>query len=123
MDPSERAFIDRLCTAFPAIERMRGDHLREYSELLPHPLLGDVARHAKSLFASTSDSAGQELRVLSDFMEREYASGTSAVRDLIALGFLENLAGPPEPHWRIRTVLGPQLRQVIEEMWPTTYAP
>jgi len=123
MDVNQLALIDRLCKAFPAIARLRNEHIRENGELLAHPFLGDVARHAISLFESTSDVASQELRTLCGFMEREYASATQSVRDLIALGFLENLAGPPEPYWRIRTFLGPDLGKAIEKMWPASGAP
>ena len=120
MDRNETAFIDRLCDAFPSIARLRSEHLQDnYGELLAHLFLGDVARYAISLFDSTSDSARRELTSLSGFMEREYTTGTPSVRDLIDLGFLENLAGPPEAYWRIRTVLGPELRKAIEEMWPS----
>ena len=118
MDANETSFVDRLSNAFPAVARLRSEHTRENGELLPHPFLGDVARYAISLFESAGDVTKQELRMLCSFMENEYASGTPSVRALIALGFLENLAGPPEPYWRIRTVLGPELRKAIEEMWP-----
>ena len=102
------------------MERLRTQHLLDnYGELLPHLLLGDVARHAISLYESASDSTKEELGKLCGFMEDEYMSGTNSVQDLIALGFLENLAGPPEPYWRIRTALGPELRKIIEEMWPS----
>lgn len=120
LDPDITAFIDRLCNDFPAIVRIRSKHLRDNGELLPHLFLGDVARHAISLFDTKTKSAEQELLMLSGFMEREFVAGTRPVRDLIALGFLENLAGPPEPHWHVRTVLGPELRRAIEEMWPVT---
>src|SRR6266571_222772 len=121
VDSNQAAFVDRLCNSFPALERLRGEHLREdFGELLPHLFLGDVARHAISLFGSTNELARQELRRLCDFLEREYTSGTDSVRDLIALGFLENLAGPPEPYWRIRTLLGSELRKAIEEMWDSS---
>ena len=119
MDAKETAFIDRLSKAFPAVARRRSEHLRESGELLSHPFLGGVARYAISLFESNGDVASEELRKLCSFMEKEYASGTPSVRALIALGFLENLAGPPEPHWRIRSVLGPELHSAIEEMWPS----
>ena len=119
VDPNVAAFVDRLCSTFPAAERFRSEYPRKYGEFLPYLFLGDVARHAVSLFESTRESARQELGRLCGFMEREYMSGTKSVRDLIALGFLENLAGPPEPHWRIRTALGPELRKAIEEMWPS----
>ena len=119
MDANETAFVDRLSKAFPAVARLRSEHVRENRELLSHPFLGDVARYAISLFRSKGDVASQELRKLCSFMEKEYASGTPSVRALIALGFLENLAGPPEPHWRIRSVLGPELHSEIEEMWPS----
>lgn len=118
MDANEEAFVDRLCNAFPAIGRLRSEHLRDNDELLAHLFLGDVARHAISLFESKRDSARQDLMTLCAFIEREYESGTPSVRSLIALGFLENLAGPPERYWRIRTVLGPELLKTIEEMRP-----
>ena len=123
MDPSERLFFDRLRDAFPGIGRLESEHLRSHGELLSHLFLGEVARHAISLFESGSDSANQELGELFGFMEREYASGAPSVRSLIALGFLENLGGPPEPYWRIRTALGPNLRKAIEEMWPAAGTP
>src|SRR5947209_5603672 len=119
MDAKERAFIDRLCKEFPAIARLRSEHVRENGELLAHPFLGDVARNAILLFEDPSTLAKQELRNLLGFMEMEYASGTPSVRSLIALGFLENLAGPPEPDWSIRTLLGPELRRAIEAIWPS----
>ena len=88
MDANETAFVGRLSKAFPAVARLRSEHVRENRELLSHPFLGDVARYAISLFKSKGDVASQELRKLCSFMEKEYASGTPSVRALIALGVL-----------------------------------
>lgn len=119
MAASEVAFVDRLCDAFPEVARLREDHLRDQNgELLPHLFLGDVTRYAIALFESSREPARHELTELCRFLEREYTTGTRSVRDLVALGILENMAGPPEPYWRVRTYLGPELRKTIEEMWP-----
>ena len=117
VDSDEAVFVERLCNEFPTVGRLKIEHLRQNGELLAYVFLGDVARYAISLFESTNDLSKRELDMLCGFMETEYTSGVPSVRALIALGFLENLAGPPEPYWRIRTLLGPEMRKAIEEMW------
>ncbi len=120
MDKNEEAFINRLCGALPSMARLNREHLQEHGQLLPYAFLGEVTRYAIKLFEGNTESAKQELTALCGFLEREYARGTPSVRDLIALGVLENMAGPPEPYWGIRDFLGPSLREEIEHMWPST---
>lgn len=118
-DPAVTAFFDRLSAAFPSIARMRDEHERDNGELLPCVLLGDVALDAARRYRA--DPASRvELLPLFDLIEREFTSAPESVNDLIFLGFLESLGGPPNPDWRVRELLGPVTRKAIEGMWPST---
>ena len=119
VDAAEAAFIGRLCVAFPTLRALREEHERDVGELLPYLFLGDVTRHAVALHGRGTPHAREELASLCRFLEREYVAGSERVRTLIALGFLENLAGPPDPQWRVREALGPALRREIETIWPS----
>lgn len=120
----EAPFINRLFTQFPSLDAIRAEHLRDnFGEMLPYLLLGDVARQAIRWHEEGVQDTDKELSRLLRFLEREYIEGDDAVQQLIEQGFLENLAGPPEPYWRIRERCGPTLRSRIEEMWPSTGFP
>ncbi len=116
-------FIDRLCGELPSMQAVRKLHKRNHDAVLPYVFFGDVSREALRWYETNSEQDREELSRLMAFLECEYVAEGAAVRQLIEQGFLENVAGPPEPHWRIRQKLGPVLRSRIEEMWPTTGFP
>jgi hypothetical protein len=119
METDEALFIDRLSASFRDLQRIREEHIRANDDLLSYVFLGEVAEHAVNTYGDRK-APREKIERLFEFLEKEYVSGTPKVRDLIFLGIIENLAGPPEPYWRIRELLGPQMRKAIEETWPQT---
>ena len=92
----------RLCDAFPVLGPIRDEHHREeFREFLLYAFMGDVSRRLFDLFEAANRGGVAEREELSrvlEFFEFEYAQGVEGVKEVIDLGLLENLAGPPEPH-------------------------
>jgi hypothetical protein len=51
------AFVAWLAARYPAIAGLADEHHKEYDELLPHILFGDITRYASDLARSASGDA------------------------------------------------------------------
>ena len=100
--------LDALSAAAPEFAALKAEHVREYGELLPHVLFGDLTRWVL---------AHQPQNRVVDILEEAFRAGDSSTRDLIAASFVENIEPGPE-YQTLRDALGPQLRQ----LWNATYA-
>ena len=90
-----------LGAAAPGLDALHREHLEDYDELLPHVFLGDVTRWLTT--GAPGPAAASVLAVL----ERHWTAGDEAVRNAIAVSFLENL----EPgDAAVRAALGPGLQ-------------
>jgi len=118
-DPDQRAFIERAGALSPAIQNAIVEDAADLGQVEPYGILGIIARHVIDLYRMGPQHREEIQRIL-DFFESEYARGPDSVREIIHLGFLENLGGPPEDGWRTRDLLGPQLRKAIEVIWPSS---
>lgn len=115
----ERATITRLVDRFDELQPLLNEHLADQGgELLPYLLMADVARWA--IEHATDDTA-----LVADVvtaLEKEFASGDGAIKDLVGVGFVEML--PPTPKGDpVLSLLGPELAQVAHDMnlfepWP-----
>lgn len=84
------ALVEQLVDEFPPLRSLLDDHLAESGMVLPHLFLGRVASWAEQLEAEGESS---ELRRLLDWFESRLERASQDERNLIDLGFVENL--PP----------------------------
>jgi hypothetical protein len=94
--------LDALIATAPDLEALRVDHLREYGEILPHVLFGDLTR-----WLLAHHPQPRVFQVLED----AYTSGDTNTRDLIAASFVENIE-PGSEYAPLQALLGPHLRQL-----------
>ena len=115
--------IDELVARFPDTAPLRERVIRENDgELLPYVFIAGVANRSLAQYMDGQAHGGfvdPEIPGPFACLEEGYVVGDDKVRKLIHAGFLESLKGPPEPYWRVRELLGPRLRSVIESHWPS----
>ncbi len=101
---SVRKIIADLIAAEPSVAPLIDEHEREYDELLPHVLFGDLARWIVAQPANPR---------LLGVLEQHFVEGDVYVRDLLLASFVENLLGERIDH--LRSHLGPRLRAALRE--------
>lgn len=102
----------RMVEGFPELSPLMQEHLADMDgELLPYLLMADVARWAQEA-AVRGDHAA--VRLVS-WLEHEFATAESPEKDLIGLGFVENIPYSPEGD-PLLGLLGPSLREVALEL-------
>lgn len=87
-------FMLAMAQQVPALASIYREHKSDYDEILPHVLMGDVARFALELVhgsRSGSPNAADTLPSLLKELERGMQLQDAAVQELIAVSFLENL--------------------------------
>lgn len=86
-------FPEQLRQQVEGFEHVYHQHLRDYDELLPHVLLGDLVRFLTGRVkdGGISDHAVQSALVLLALATR---SADQRLKDLVAVSFVEALAGP-----------------------------
>ncbi|WP_040786026.1 DUF7674 family protein [Nocardia pneumoniae] len=102
--PALAAFVDGLADPEPEIRPLIAEHIRDYDEMLPTLLMGDIARWVCSVAHDTPDPAAR-LQPFFDRLEHEWGDGQNPVSDLIATSFVENVYDDPA----VVTLLGPKL--------------
>lgn len=102
--PALAAFIEGLADLEPEIRPLIAEHIRDYDEMLPTLLMGDIARWVCSVAHGSPDSAAR-LQPFFDRLEQQWGDGQNAVSDLIATSFVENVYDDPD----VATLLGPNL--------------
>ena len=102
----ETDFTNRLVRAFPELGAALDEHLTDQEgELLPYVFLADVARWLEG----QAPTRGGRVAEMLEWLEREFVSGTSDVRNLIDVGIVEMLPASPEGD-NLLAMLGPELR-------------
>ena len=112
---SPAAFIEWLVARHPDLAAIRDEHLRDYGELLPHVLLGDVTRYAAGLARSGADDATLD-SLLNDLDSALGANRDDEVGNLIGASFVENAQGVPgdaEEQLRARLHDHPHLAEAL----------
>lgn len=99
--------LDALSAAVPDLDALRTEHVREYGELLPHVLFGDVTR-----WLLAHQPQPRVLQILED----AFLAADAETYDLIAASFVENIEPGPE-YADLRDALGPRLRQLWDAMY------
>jgi hypothetical protein len=94
----------------------------ELGELLPHPMMGEVARFCLQLYRQSfedSKSTGEEARKvvakILAFLEQAMGSADERVPELISVSFLENSGGEHRSA-EMSELFGPRLREQFREM-------
>ncbi|MGV9725441.1 DUF7674 family protein [Nocardia beijingensis] len=104
LEPPLAAFIEGLADLEPEIRPLIAEHIRDYDEMLPTLLMGDIARWVISVVHDSPDPAVR-LRPFFDRLEQAWGDGQNPVSDLIATSFVENVYDDPD----VVTLLGPNL--------------
>ena len=102
----------RMIEEFPELSPLMAEHLTDMDgELLPYLLMADVARWAQDAAVRGDDAAAR----LVDWLERAFDAAEDPEKDLIGLGFVENIPYSPEGD-PLLSLLGPSLREVAREL-------
>jgi hypothetical protein len=114
------AFFDDLLGAVPEYRAAYDADVRHYGELLPHVILGAFTAWLAGIATQGLDNGNDVLRRAVTFLERAFTIGDDRVVELIAVSFVENLAGPhdDEGSRRVREALGPRLRAELRRHEP-----
>jgi len=121
MTPAE--LFDRVVKAAPGFEPIRVQHMRDYGELLPHILLGDLRGYLGRAFESDIASglvAPQlaEVKAVLAILDVALSKKHPLTENAIAVSFVEGLED--EPHFAsLEPLLGPELRaeRARQEAW------
>lgn len=106
--PTE-SVVEQVATVHPTLTTALIEHKDEYGgRVIPYLFMGDATRWAVTRYLDEDLSAVADLLSL---LERLFANGDEASRDLIALGFVENLPSSGQPAAGMRSVLSPLLAE------------
>jgi hypothetical protein len=102
----------RMIEKFTELSPLMEEHLADMDgELLPYLLMADVARWAQDAAVRKDHTAAR----LVDWLEHEFVGADDPEKDLIGLGFVENIPYSPEGD-PLLALLGPSLRAVAIEL-------
>lgn len=111
MNSSEQLMHD-LFREFPDLEPLMAEHLEDQEgELLPYLLMADLVRWAQQKVNGNPE----RVSALIAWLEIHCEQADEPVRNLIAVGFVENIPATPEGD-PLLTLLGPSLRQFAQDM-------
>lgn len=102
--PELARFIDDLAGLEPEIRPLIAEHIRDYDEMLPTLLMGDIARWTVRIVHENEDPATRLGRFFAR-LEEAWGDGQNPVSDLIAVSFVENIFDEPD----VVRLLGPRL--------------
>lgn len=110
------AFCHHLVESISALRPVLAEHRSDNDgEVLSHLFMGDVSRWYLARYRGRDVGAVAEL---SKFLDIEFVSGSSYVRNLLAVSFIENLPwGQEDEALGVRSTLGPALQARQQEMW------
>jgi hypothetical protein len=112
-------FLNAFASRIPAVALLLREHVDDFEEVLPTVLMGSIARlyceACRRDWPGDADLAQQ----VSDYLETGLGTSDESLRDLIMLGFVENLMGETDVP-SIRARLGPQLAKALRDIYPET---
>ena len=108
------ALLGTLCCRFPTFMPMLQEHLDDYDGLLPHVLMGEITRWVVQRFLI--DSSDPTLRQVLDFIEKAFEGADARNRELIIASFLENMPRVGQNGAGVRLLLGPALRDQLQQI-------
>jgi len=96
----------------PGFDAIYAEHVRDYDEVLPHVLLGDLVRYLEAeVRAQGPESA--VLRPALSLLEAAMSAPDPRLQELIAVSFLENLDRFSASYSTITHEMGPRLREQL----------
>jgi hypothetical protein len=106
------SFIKELARTAPDLQRILDTHIRDNNVVLPHVLMGDIARFviAEARYITTRPTIIQLLHVI----EKGLTAGTEEVKELIEASFVENLIGESAAIRSMKNFMGPNLKRSVE---------
>jgi hypothetical protein len=102
------SIAEELRARVPGFERVYDEHVRDYDEVLPHVLLGDLVRFLDAELR-TRGPASHAAREAVSLMEEALASDDPRLQELVVVSFLENLEPAEETFPIVRGLFGPRL--------------
>lgn len=110
MDFTYARFPEQLRAHVPGFDHIYDEHIRDYDEVLPHVLLGDLVRFLLDTVRvqGTRNAALHEAMIL---LERGMGSADPKLQELVAISFLENLDPGDQGFPAIRILFGPYLEK------------
>jgi hypothetical protein len=108
MTLSYESIADELRARVPGFERVYDEHVRDYDEVLPHVLLGDLVRFLDAE-VRIRGPASHAARATVSLMEEALASDDPRLQELVVVSFLENLDPADETFPTVRGLFGPRL--------------
>lgn len=103
------SFPELLRISVPGFDSVYDEHVRDYDEVLPHVLVGDLVRFLLQE-VRTHGAGSTALRAAMDLLEQAMSSDDQRLQELVAVSFLENL-DPEDPGFtEISTLFGSSLR-------------
>lgn len=112
MDQNVLAFIDKVISGSAEAATIHREHIADQGgELLPHVLMGDIARLAVTTTAR--DECPEWLIRLLQQLEWGLLSGSSEVAELVGVSFVENLCGEAKAIAVLLPRMGDALRREV----------
>lgn len=112
MNARDVVLIRTLVDHSPSLLSVLQTHVDDYSGLLPHLFMADVARWSVARYEA--NPGDPELLGVLQFMEESFAAGRAEDHELIAASFLENLPRRSEVGSGLPMMLGPGLRRHVD---------
>ena len=118
--PAEIAFVNDLVRELPDLSPVLDAHLEENDgDLSPYSFFPLLVQWAAEKMSSGDAGKARVIQLLARF-ESEVAKGDSHVKNLIVVGFLEDIPSSGEPFSGIENLLGPRLKvelDTLKEFW------
>ena len=112
MSEATEDFVRRTVAEYPELEPMLTEHLNEnFGELLPHLWISDLARYVIDRYQAAGTSAVSSIL---HHLDAE-AGRHPEIDELLAVSFLELMPYPNEPTADVTELLGPNLREMLQE--------
>ncbi len=113
-----QAAIRSLVSEHEMLQPILDEHVRDGDEILPHVLMADIARFMGALVADRSDDpvVMRDVEAIIGTLDTQFREGGYAVRNVVAVSFLEQLPSTGEPGTEVRELLTPALRTVFDEV-------
>lgn len=107
------SFYQHFMSAVPEFRAIHDEHVSDYDELLEHVLMGDLTRFVQKLF--TEDPESECLNRTLSFLARSFLADDEALRELISVSFLENIAKNDVVAVGIKHLLSPELNDELNK--------
>ena len=106
----------------PGFDRVYDEHIRDYDQVLPNVLVGELVRFLSDEVHSHGEGSVALQRAM-NILEGAMGSADPRLQELVAVSFLENLDPEDVSFHAISCLFGPCLREQYEMFERTTERP